>query len=272
MSLKAAWISRLLNLDKPCPCVNIANYWYCKIGFDLQTIVRCNFKTQECFPIIQKIPVFYRDIVIAYNKCKTVRPVNQCNPYEIATDVIWGNERYKYKGKCLHIKSWIEAGIIYIKDILGEEGNILRGKEVINLLKNKKNWIAEYCMVKNACKSVEKVTDALMFASVNLDANLIKLFSKNKTYDVLNRKSGFFYSILRDQMQKVWCKHLDLECLNFQQTWNLIFHNKVKICRSKNWQNSILRFYQAFYHVVEYSINGYLIYLLYVMCVKRQRI
>ena len=40
----------------------------------------------------------------------------ECNPYEIATDVIWGNERYKYKGKCLYIKNWIESGFMYIND------------------------------------------------------------------------------------------------------------------------------------------------------------
>jgi hypothetical protein len=172
--------------------------------------------------------------MLAYNKCKTVAPVPDCNPFEIVTDVIWGNERYKYKGKCLYIKSWIDSGIVYVKDILDECGRIITETDLLKKLKKQSNWIAEYCMVKSTCKHIENKSTKLEFACIRIDHNVPRLFVKGKTFDILNRKSNFYYAILRDQsfkipyMQKVWCKQLSLDCLLFQQTWNKIYDIKVR--------------------------------------------
>ena len=38
ISLKAAWIPRFLDINNPNPCMNIANFWFNKLGFNLRTI------------------------------------------------------------------------------------------------------------------------------------------------------------------------------------------------------------------------------------------
>jgi hypothetical protein len=101
-------------------------------------------------------------------------------------------------------------------------------------LRNKSNWISEYCMVKRACKVVEKVTTELANVTVNILNKAPTLFVKNKTHDIIDKKSGFYYTILRDQnfrvpyMQKVWCRELNIETLKFQCTWNKIYKLKIK--------------------------------------------
>jgi len=232
-SLKAAWISRLLDPDKPCFCLNIANYWYNKTGFDTRTIVKCNFRTLKDFPVIKKIPVFYQDIILAYNKCKTIKPILECNPYEIVTDVIWGNIRYRFKGECLYNKSWINSGFVFIKDILDVNGRIMQAEDIVKRLQNRSNWIADYCMIKKACKVVEGLSSKLEYANVKISDRVV-IYAKNKNWDVLYQKLGFYYKTLRDQnykvpyMQKVWCKQLDVECLNFQSSWNSIYNIKIR--------------------------------------------
>ena len=233
-SLKAVWISRLFDTETECPCRNTANYWYSKIGMDINYLVKCNFKVLKNFTILNKVSQFYQDIILAYNKCKTVKPVVESKAYEIASDVLWGNERFKYKGECLYIRNWIDSGILYVKDILNENGCLMEGEAIMNKLKNKANWISEYCMVKRVCKVVEQITQDLVNVSVNIVNRAPCIYVKNKVLDVINRKSGFYYTILREQnfkvpyMQKVWSRELNMESLKFQSTWNKIYKVKIK--------------------------------------------
>ena len=233
-ALKASWVSRLLDNDSYCHSRNIVNYWCKKIGLDFKTIIKCNFKTPKELPVIRKLPMFYQEVLLAYNLCKTVRPVMDITPYEVVTDIIWGNERFKHDGKCLWFKSWIDSGIIYVRDILDNEGKILDGTRIMNKLQNTCNWIAEYSMVKKACKIVERLSSKLAYTNVKISERPPTIYVKSKNYDIVDKKSGFYYDILRNQifklpyMQKVWSKELNLECLEFQDTWHRIYNIKVR--------------------------------------------
>ncbi len=121
-----------------------------------------------------------------------------------------------------------------MKDILDENGYLLKGDVVMNKLSNKSDWISEYCKVKRACMIVEKKTIELGKVTINIVDRTPSLFAINKMYDICNRRSGFYYSLLRDQrfkkpyMQNVWLKQLGLDNLKFQSTWNNIYKIKIK--------------------------------------------
>jgi len=237
-SHKAAWVSRLLNTN--CHSKGIVNYWCKKIGVDFDTIMKCNFMSVEEASIIRKIPKFYQEVLIAFNACKTVRPVADCTPNEVASDIIWGNQRYKHGGECLWIKSWIDSGIMYIKDIIDQQGKFLNEACMLNKLNRKCNWISEYVIVKKSCKNVEKKSIMLAGAQVNVKNKMETMYVKDKNYEIVDRKSNFYYDILRNQkfvrpyMQKVWCKELKLECLEYHETWsNIYVYNVRKIPLTK---------------------------------------
>jgi len=145
-----------------------------------------------------------------------------------------GNENYKCKGCCLHYKNWITSGILYVKDIMGDEGDFISEKEIFDKLKNKTNWISEFTKVKNACKNVVKFCAHLTPAHINIVKHEPTLFYKNTRYDVIGTKSKFYYAILTDKkfqypfMQKVWYKKLQLENLKFQSSWQQIYEVKIK--------------------------------------------
>ena len=133
----------------------------------------------------------------------------------------------------MYNKNWINSGIVFVRDILDVHGRIMKEGEIIKRLKNRSNWIADYCMIKKACKVVEGLSRKLEFANVKISDHAV-IYTKNKNWDVLYQKAGFYYKILRDQnyqvpyMQKVWCKQLDIEYLNFQSSWNNIYNIKIR--------------------------------------------
>jgi hypothetical protein len=233
-ALKANWVARVIDPEKHSPCSNIMMYWCNKIGFSLKAIVKCNFRNVGEFPVIKKIPSFYQEILLAYNKCKTIKPVTNCLPYEIFSDVIWGNGRYRFNGKCLYVKHWLESGILYINDILDKSGKLKSENDLLTMLSNKQNWMAEYIMVKHACKTVENICTNYPCMQVKVDKNPT-MYVKNAIYDVSVMETRDFYDILRNQkfkkpyMQKVWSRDLDLEILNFHLTWCNIYKYKVKL-------------------------------------------
>ncbi len=231
-SQKATWITRLL---KGCHCKNIANYWYNKIGLKLETVIKCNFRSSKVFPVIKTLPHFYQDIIIAYNRCKTNKSIISCTPHEIVSELIWGNERYMLNGKCLYSKNWIQSDIMYVKDIMNDEGKIICGNVLLGKLKAKQNWIAEYLAVKNACKIIEiKDIAYLCQPGVHIKVNRQTIFVDGKHYDVCDRDCKFFYNALRNKkfkypyMQEVWCNELKLDTLRYKYNWEKIYVNKVK--------------------------------------------
>jgi len=44
--------------------------------------------------------------------------------YNIRQQVIWGNTYIKHKGKCLVYKHWIDSNIVYVNDLLSDDGSI----------------------------------------------------------------------------------------------------------------------------------------------------
>ena len=230
-ALKATWLTRLYN--KKSICTNIANYWYGKIGFDLENIMLCNFKSLKVFPVLKKIPEFYQDVLLAYNKCKTVESVLSMKHYEVARDIIWGNERYMFKGKCLYSKSWIDSDIIFIKDIVDNEGKIMSAPTILKQLKNKCNWIAEYQMIRKACKVVE-IKEMSDVQNVRMPKRAARIYVENKWYEICDKKNKFFYELLRNKkfkypyMQNVWCEELALSSLKFKSTWTKVYVLKIK--------------------------------------------
>ena len=118
-------------------------------------MLKMNFHKIESFNAINKIPIFYQQIFLSYNMCKTIKPINQMNNFEIFSESIWGNELFKTKEKCLFFKNWIDSGFLLVKDLFEYDGTFI-STEVLNKLKNKSNWITELNVIH---KKVTKIGD-----------------------------------------------------------------------------------------------------------------
>ena len=93
---------------------------------------------------------FYKGLIeiwIEFKTCLCTKHAdNFCN---IRQQIIWGNMRIKHKGKSLLFRNWIQYGIIFIKNILSENG-LISEHVIFNKLHNKRNWIAEFNIWKNS--------------------------------------------------------------------------------------------------------------------------
>ena len=69
--------------------------------------------------------------------------------YDIRKQVLWGNKYIKRNGKCLIFHNWIESNIIYVNDILSNEGTISEAY-ILNKLNNKRNWVSEIYSIKQS--------------------------------------------------------------------------------------------------------------------------
>ena len=67
----------------------------------------------------------------------------------IYANVLWGNKYIKRNGKCLIFHNWIESNIIYVNDILSNEGTISEAY-ILNQLNNKRNWVSEIYSIKQS--------------------------------------------------------------------------------------------------------------------------
>jgi hypothetical protein len=184
--------------------------------------------------VLKKIPEFYQDVILAYNNCKTIDSTLGCQPFEIITDVIWGNERYMYKGKCIYLKRWIDSNILYVRDIIGSDGKVCDTTTILAKLENKSNWISEYHLVKSACKIVEVKDLSQLVKHVNVKKINLNIYVKGTSHNILDKRCNFYYDVLRNYkfkypyMQKVWCRQLELDSLNFQHTWQCIYNIKIQ--------------------------------------------
>ena len=92
---------------------DIVHLYLSKIGLDLNTMLRTNFKNIKTAPLVKNLPNFYQDMLLGFNKCKTLNPISDLKPHEILSQVIWGNKYFKNKHKTLYFRNWVESGFLF---------------------------------------------------------------------------------------------------------------------------------------------------------------
>ncbi len=66
---------------------------------------------------------------------------------EIRKQIILNNEFITFKNKTILFQNWIKSGLIYINDIIDDQGKISENY-IINKLIKKSNWISEINILK----------------------------------------------------------------------------------------------------------------------------
>ena len=68
---------------------------------------------------------------------------------DIRNQIIWGNKFIKRNSQCLLFKHWINDGIIYVNDLLNQDGDI-DANIVLGKLSSRRNWISELHTLKSS--------------------------------------------------------------------------------------------------------------------------
>ena len=92
-----------------------------------------------------EIPEIYKSCLIFFQEmCQKGR-------VEAKNQVIWGNSRIKFNGKCLFFKHWAKCGIKLISDITTK--GIIDSSKIEQRLNRKANFIFEFSQLKKAMRN-----------------------------------------------------------------------------------------------------------------------
>ena len=106
-------------------------------------VLQINFSNAKHFPRLQCVPLFYQEII--YAVCRTNIPNKITGKGDLYNQMLWGNRFLLTNGKCLYDQSFIDAGYIYVHNILNADGT-LRTDIYYNLnFKKQTNIILELC-------------------------------------------------------------------------------------------------------------------------------
>lgn len=246
-ALKLRWILRLLENTEENWAI-IPKYFLNKFGQNL-LIFRMNIKKVNNVDkqIINSLPEFYQDLIKTWITVKGGESKTPNNFLEVRKQIIWGNHFIQKNGKSLFFPKWIKDKIIYINDIIDENGYI-SDNIILSKIKEKKNWIQEIFLIKNAVprhwQNIIK-EEASYKTKVNIGRGQEGLLSIEGKEINCNMSNKEIYKILFKQKEQekavgflIWERIFNKNLTNrFENLFNFIFNflenNKHKIFRWK---------------------------------------
>lgn len=218
-AIKASWVSKII--QNRSSLSSLLNACVVKHNIDIPFLLNSSITRYEEFKL-NSLPVFYKEVLVAFNECKDISLTN------FANQNIWFNKNICFKGKSLFFSSWTKGGLLLVKDLFSENG-FKTINDIKGCLASTNNFLCEYLIVKNAIKMHLSRIDLRTINSTN---SLTKLhfYFEGKLEDTSNKKSNFFYSILvkkksqKPIMENIWCKEFQIDKYYF----NEIYKNKVR--------------------------------------------
>ena len=217
---KAKWLCRIYNIDswqQHNLSYHVLNSYLEQVGLCAKTLLKCNFTNEKEIGQLS-IPVFYKEVFFAYNKCKFTKSVEKMNNYDFLSQIIWCNNMFKFNGKCILFRNWINCGIIFVKDLFKENGQLLSSTDIFGKLESKHNWMFEYRTIVKVLKPFINMNlfdfTYCKYINVTISDNVM-LSDGIKTIDlnsIWGRQQQFFYQILvskkycRPYIEKAWQK------------------------------------------------------------------
>ena len=229
-SLKAGWVKKMVSKTNVFNV--LGKYFLERFNLTVNQIFMANIRRIEKIEVFQKIPKFYREVIIAFNLCKDHIGIKDLRSHELYQQIIWLNDQFQHKEKYLMFKSWIQSNIIYVKQLYDDNGEFKTESSILNLLEDRTNWIAEYTTIKKVFKSkIDTKRDKVIVRYVNVKENVFLKHSDTYT-DIYNVTSNMLYNILvakkfvKPYQQNAWERFFGLGkgALN----WKRVYEVKVK--------------------------------------------
>ena len=228
LSLKAAWIPRLLSLHGKWKAG--FETLCAKINLPLEYILKMNFKSSDEFQVFGSCNKFYVNILIAYNKCKTVKDLRSMNEYDTLNSPLWGNTIFSFRNSCLYFKEWVDSNILYVKDLVNKTGVLKSENELYAEIHKKQNIIEQLYIYKN-CLYKKLKYKQVVNAHFTQISRRNEIIFKGKYHNLEDKKTSFFYKILTSKvyqcrMESIYSREFEIECS--RQNWTSIYTRKVK--------------------------------------------
>ena len=219
-ALKAGWLKRLAING---PNSDFVNMYLMKHGIDCDYLVKTTCTNISIFKDALKLPNFWCKVFAYANECKSWKNNDILTDSEFLIEPIWFNKRLLLSNKPVFISNWTKSGILYVKDLFDQRGELINEQNVIDILFSRINWMSEYTRVKKMLRKHIEMFSTLNAPYVNI-RNTWTLLYNNSLYCMKTQKSTFYYKILVDKkytknyMEDVWEREFNIE-INWQNMY-----------------------------------------------------
>ena len=237
-SFRLKWLGRLLN-ESQGMWKEMANFWYNKLG-GIALLLNCNYNDDiSHFVNEKKIPSFYGEVLCAW---RIVRPhVQKTHGSGKASEhILWYNQNITLNKRSLFFKYWFEAGILFLKDVVGKKCLIsVQGiSEKLKSVKGKSNLMFDYMKLKNALPTVwlNQVSEVNETSKGCQSLQIPHLIIRNKKKSVSELSSKCFYRLTLLNCRPMYTNYC---CLFWENrfkvdiAWSHVF-KRYLICTKEN--------------------------------------
>ena len=117
--------------------------------------------------------------------------------YDFFSQVIWGNELFRFKDLPLCFKNWMDFGFILVKDLFDCDGKWVSENYVFNTLTRKQNWMSEYTILRKVISNIAKKFDPKCCKYINVvKAYSRKVILGNSVFDLSSINAKILYDVL----------------------------------------------------------------------------
>lgn len=217
-ALKVSWVKRLYN------GVTQNNTWTCvfqdslnKMHLKCTNLFRMSFRNSKNCPNSIILPQFYKDVCLCFNQAKQSKPFELLSNRELMEEILWGNELFMSSNRTLLFQNWTQSDVIYVKDILDCNGEMLSISDIKAKLRNTRNYICEYLIIKQCVRKITNRRDCDNTALVmNLEQRPYVL--GNKRIHVNDIETKYVYSIfIRKKYTKPFSIGAWAKCFNSEK-------------------------------------------------------
>ena len=114
-ALKAAWVIRLLNSNSTISKIFKGILRKLNKTLTLPYKIQFSEKSPDKLQRIGQIPLFYIQILGAFNECKKKQTLDKITSSKLLQQTIWNNSLLLYTGQSLFFKTWINNGFYILK-------------------------------------------------------------------------------------------------------------------------------------------------------------
>ena len=210
-ALKALWMSRIQK-DSNLIWAFLPKHYIMKCTSNM--VLNMNFTDKKQFPRLKMIPDFYQEVISAYCKSNNPQPIDtKTNLYN---QIIWGNRFFQVNHTSLFSKAFIDAGYIYIKDILDENGKLKAN--IYETLNCKRHYLRTTSLIQYSLRPYKQIR----FSEEGI-------YDETVEKDVSGKTSKYYYKgIMKNKgsntaMIRGWCTKFDSEI-----DWLQVYKRKIK--------------------------------------------
>ena len=227
-ALKLAWIPRLITSDKSNLC-SIPNHFFLREWGRANKVCMyvCNYDTKH----FNDLPVFYKEILDNFNELKNLYVF-----YQKQDIILFNNKEILIDAKQFFWSDWFKNGIISIKDLLDEKGNLLTF-HAFSLKYSCKTSFLQYYQVLSAIPkhllSIAKQPDTFNKSSFTSKDDIFPL-NESTQINFRTARSRDFYRLLVSRTHthahtgpKRWGEKLSIK----KDSWTSIFKSLKSICK-----------------------------------------